>query len=72
MPTNSWRRDLIIMAKYNFYIEDVSVEAVFNKLGGVSGAKLLLADKLIVREPCPPLKPEKPRTGTSTNKGRRK
>ncbi len=28
--------------KYNVYLEDVSVEAVFNKLGGVGGAKRFL------------------------------
>lgn len=28
--------------KYNLYIEDVSVEAVFNKLGGVEGARQFL------------------------------
>jgi hypothetical protein len=36
------------MAKYNVYVEDVSVEAVFNKLHGVEGAKLLLRDELIL------------------------
>lgn len=30
------------MAKYNVYVEDVSVEAVFNKLGGVEGARSFL------------------------------
>lgn len=39
------------MAKYNFYIEDVSVEAVFNKLGGVEGARRLLRNELIISEP---------------------
>ncbi len=38
------------MAKYNVYVEDVSVEAVFNKLGGVGGAKRFLADELILIE----------------------
>ena len=36
--------------KYNVYLEDVSVEAVFNKLGGVSGAKRFLADELVLME----------------------
>ncbi len=39
------------MAKYNLYVEDVSVEAVFNKLGGVEGARALLRGELIVTEP---------------------
>lgn len=43
--------------KYNVYLEDVSVEAVFNKLGGVSGAKRFLADELMLVE-AP--KPEPP------------
>jgi len=30
------------MSKYDMYIEDVSVEAVFNKLGGVKGARQFL------------------------------
>ena len=34
------------MSKYNLYVEDVSVEAVFNKLGGVAGAKRFLRDEL--------------------------
>ena len=38
------------MSKYNLYVEDVSVEAVFNKLGGVTGAKRFLADELVLRE----------------------
>lgn len=33
------------MSKYNLYVEDVSVEAVFNKLGGVAGAKRFLRDE---------------------------
>lgn len=36
--------------KYNVYLEDVSVEAVFNKLGGVVGAKRFLADELVLTE----------------------
>jgi hypothetical protein len=36
--------------KYNVYVDDVSVEAVFNRLGGVAGAKRLLADELVVVE----------------------
>ena len=30
------------MSKYNMYIEDVSVEAAFNKLGGIEGARAFL------------------------------
>ena len=30
------------MSKYNVYIEDVSVEALINKLGGIEGAKAFL------------------------------
>lgn len=42
------------MAKYNVYVEDVSVEAVFNKLGGIGGAKRFLADELtLVEKPKP-------------------
>src|SRR3989338_1602851 len=45
--------------KYNVYLEDVSVEAVFNKLGGVSGAKRFLADELVLMEqPKPEPLPE--------------
>jgi len=39
------------MSKYNVYIEDVSVEAVFNKLGGAEGARRFLRDELLVSEP---------------------
>lgn len=39
------------MSKYNVYVEDVSVEAVFNKLGGVEGARRFLRDELSVSEP---------------------
>lgn len=39
------------MSKYNVYIDDVSVEAVFNKLGGVDGARRFLRDELSVSEP---------------------
>jgi hypothetical protein len=38
------------MAKYNLYVEDVSVEAVFNKLGGVEGARRFLRDELTLSE----------------------
>lgn len=31
------------MSKYNVYVEDVSLEAVFNKLGGVEGARRFLS-----------------------------
>lgn len=37
--------------KYNMYVEDVSVEAVFNKLGGVEGAKRFLRNEVILTEP---------------------
>lgn len=36
------------MSKYNFYVDDVSLEAVFNKLGGVDGARRFLDDKLLL------------------------
>ena len=39
------------MGKYSLYIDDVSVEAVFNKLGGVEGAKRFLRGELVVSEP---------------------
>lgn len=38
------------MARYNVRVEDVSVEAVFNKLGDVKGAKRFLADELMLVE----------------------
>lgn len=38
------------MAKYNLSIDGVSVEAVFNKLGGVEGAKRFLRGELAVYE----------------------
>jgi hypothetical protein len=41
------------MSKYNLYVEDVSVEAVFNKLGGVAGAKRFLRDELDLVEVKP-------------------
>ncbi|HEY0221064.1 MAG TPA: hypothetical protein VGC58_02465, partial [Candidatus Paceibacterota bacterium] len=41
------------MAKYNFFVEDVSVEAVFNKLGGVDAARRLLRGELTLVEPAP-------------------
>lgn len=34
------------MSKYNVYVEDVSVEAVFNRLGGVEGARAFLRGEL--------------------------
>jgi len=34
------------MSKYNVYVEDVSVEAVFNKLGGIDGARQFLRRKV--------------------------
>lgn len=46
--------------KYNVYLEDVSVEAVFNKLGGVGGAKRFLADELLLVEAPPPEPPPEP------------
>lgn len=36
------------MSKYNVYVEDVSVEAVFNKLNGVDGARRFLAGQTVV------------------------
>lgn len=39
--------------KYNVYVEDVSVEAILNKLGGVEGAKRFLRGEVIVTEPKP-------------------
>ena len=39
------------MSKYNVYVEDVSIEAVFNKLGGVEGARRFLCGELSVSEP---------------------
>lgn len=41
------------MSKYNLYVEDVSVEAVFNKLGGVAGARRFLRDELDLVEVKP-------------------
>ncbi|MFZ2500950.1 MAG: hypothetical protein WAW90_03145 [Minisyncoccia bacterium] len=38
------------MSKYNMYVEDVSVEALLNKLGGVEGAKRFLRDELMLSE----------------------
>lgn len=35
------------------YVEDVSVEAIFNKLGGVEGAKRFLRNEVILAEPKP-------------------
>ena len=39
------------MSKYNVYVGDVSVEAVFNKLGGIEGSKRLLSNKLALVDP---------------------
>ena len=36
--------------KYNLYVEDVSVEAVFNKHGGVEGVKRFLSSDVVVVE----------------------
>lgn len=41
------------MSKYNLYIEGVSVEAIFNKLGGVAGAKRFLRNELDLVEVKP-------------------
>lgn len=38
------------MSKYNVYVEDVSVEALLNKLGGVEGARRFLRDELVLSE----------------------
>lgn len=49
------------MSKYSVYVEDVSVEAVFNKLGGVEGARRFLRDELLLVEaPKPEPAPEPP------------
>lgn len=40
--------------KYDFSVDGVSVEAVFNKLGGSEGAKRFLSNELVVSEPSPP------------------
>lgn len=37
--------------KYNLYVEDVSVEAVFNKLGGIKGARSFLRDGVVLTKP---------------------
>jgi len=42
------------MSKYNVYIEDVSVEAIFNKLGGVEGARSFLRGETVVKIAEPP------------------
>ena len=39
------------MAKYNVYVEDVSLEALINKLGGIEGAKAFLRGETTVTEP---------------------
>jgi len=36
------------MSKYNVYVEEVSVEAIFNILGGVEGARKLQRGELVV------------------------
>jgi hypothetical protein len=38
------------MSKYNFCVEDISLEAVINKLGGVEGAKRFLRGELELKE----------------------
>ena len=48
------------MSKYNFFVEDVSVEAVLNKLGGVVGAKRFLADEFVLVEATKPEPPPEP------------
>ena len=35
-------------SKYNFYVGDVSIDAVLNKLGGIEGAKRFLRDEVEV------------------------
>ena len=39
------------MPKYEFSVDGVSVEAVFNKLGGAEGARRFLRDELVLSEP---------------------
>ena len=60
MPTNSRRKEEKRMSKYNFFVEDVSVEAVLNKLGGVVGAKRFLADEFVLVEATKPEPPPEP------------
>lgn len=40
------------MAKYNIYVEDISIEALINKLGGIEGAKTFLRGtvEIVVRK----------------------
>ncbi len=48
------------MSKYNVYVEDVSIEALFNKLGGVRRVKRFLAGKLLLVEAMKPEPPSEP------------
>jgi hypothetical protein len=50
MNQSAISRKEIFMAKYNLYVEGVSVEAIFNKLGGVEGARRFLRDELTLSE----------------------
>lgn len=46
--------------KYKLYVEDVSLEAVINKLGGVGGAKRFLSGELLLVEVKKPESPPEP------------
>ncbi|PIP86534.1 hypothetical protein COV42_01280 [Candidatus Campbellbacteria bacterium CG11_big_fil_rev_8_21_14_0_20_44_21] len=48
MPAMNRRRKE--MGKYNLHVDDVSIEAVFNRLGGVEGARRLLRGELVLTE----------------------
>lgn len=50
MNQSAISRKEYFMAKYNLYVEDVSVEAIFNKLGGMEGARRFLRDELTLSE----------------------
>ncbi len=45
------------MAKYNVYVEGISIEALFNKHGGVDGVKRFMRDEFILVEADPPVFP---------------
>ncbi len=48
------------MSRYNIYVEDISVEAVINKLGGVEGAKRFLSGELVLVEAQRKVAPQPP------------
>lgn len=41
------------MSKYNFYVGDLSIEALLNKLGGVEGARRFMCDELVIQPAVP-------------------